>query len=100
MHVRTPSAALVAAVPVQYVVFDVPYLDRALTGNPWRRRRDLLDELGLAVAPVLAAPYFDHDPDTVMTAAREQGVEGVVSKRTDAAYQPGRRSPARGARPR
>lgn len=94
MHVRDPSAALVATVPVQYVVFDVPYLDRALTGNPWRRRREALDELGLDVAPVLTAPYFDHAPDTVMTAAQDQGLEGVVSKRVDAAYQPGRRSPA------
>jgi bifunctional non-homologous end joining protein LigD len=29
-----------------------------------------------------------------MAAAQEQGLDGVVSKRVDAAYQPGRRSPA------
>jgi bifunctional non-homologous end joining protein LigD len=94
MHVRNPSAALLAAVPVQYVVFDAPYLGRALTAQPWRDRRAALDELGLAGAPVVVAPYFDRRPDTVMAAAREQGLEGVVSKRVDAAYQPGRRSPA------
>jgi len=94
MHVRNPSATLLAAVPVQYVVFDVPYLDQALTSKPWQYRRGVLDELGLDVAPVMAAPYFDQGPDTVMTAARDQGLEGVVSKRADAPYQPGRRSPA------
>jgi bifunctional non-homologous end joining protein LigD len=45
MHVRNPSTTLLATVPVQYVVFDVPYLDRSLTGKSRRHRRDELDAL-------------------------------------------------------
>jgi bifunctional non-homologous end joining protein LigD len=93
MHVRTPSAALIAAAPVRYVVFDVLHLGRSLTARPWHERRAALDGLGLDAEPVTTGAAFPADPAAVLATARERGLEGVVSKRTDAAYQPGRRSP-------
>jgi bifunctional non-homologous end joining protein LigD len=43
MHVVLPSAHLLAAVPVQYYVFDVLALDgRDLTDQPYAARRDIL----------------------------------------------------------
>ncbi|GIG88348.1 non-homologous end-joining DNA ligase [Plantactinospora endophytica] len=93
MHVVAPSPALVASTPVRYVLFDLPRLDRPLLDRPWSVRRDALRELGLDHPRVTESPVFDRDPDSVMRAAREQGLEGVVSKRVDSRYQPGRRSP-------
>lgn len=94
MHVREPTEALVEAAPVRYVVFDLLYLGRSLVSKPWHDRRAALDGLGLDAPPVTVAAYFTSDPEAVLDTARERGLEGVVSKRTDAAYQPGRRSPA------
>ncbi len=93
MHVVKPSPTLVAATPVVYGVFDVLFLDEPLIARPWHERRAVLDGLGIDQQPVLVAPYFDSDPDAVMATARERGLEGVVSKRVDGTYHPGRRSP-------
>jgi bifunctional non-homologous end joining protein LigD len=94
MHVVAPSRTLIASAPVQYVVFDLLYLDRPIVNRPLSHRRAALERLPLDDPRVLLSPVFDRDPDAVMAAAREQRLEGVVSKRTDSAYQPGRRSPA------
>ncbi|MEV4758814.1 non-homologous end-joining DNA ligase [Micromonospora sp. NPDC049559] len=93
MHVISPSPALVASTPVRYVLFDLPRLDRPLLDRPWSARRDALLGLRLDHPGVLLSPVFERDPGDVMGAAREQGLEGVVSKRVDSRYQPGRRSP-------
>lgn len=94
MHLRRPPSALVAAVPVIYEVFDLLHLDGgATTALPYRQRRDLLAGLGLAGAYVRIPKHFIvADPAAVMTAARAQGLEGIVAKRLSAGYQPGRRS--------
>jgi bifunctional non-homologous end joining protein LigD len=94
MQLSTPSAALVSTVPVRYYAFDVLHLDGVPTmAEPYERRRELLAGLGLNGAAVRVPPHFvDVDPDAVMTAARAQGLEGIVVKRLSSAYQPGRRS--------
>jgi bifunctional non-homologous end joining protein LigD len=94
MHVISPSPSLLASAPVRYVVFDLLHLDRALIRRPWSERRAALERLGLDHPHVVVPPAFDRDPDVTMEAARRQGLEGVVSKRVDSEYQPGRRSPA------
>ncbi len=76
------------------VVFDLLELDgEPLVDEPLARRRELL---AAAVAPdsgaVIVSPAFD-DGEALLRAAEEQGLEGVLAKRLDARYQPGRRSP-------
>ncbi|MEV0713255.1 non-homologous end-joining DNA ligase [Asanoa sp. NPDC050611] len=93
MHVVSPSPALISGTPVVYGVFDVLFLDEPLTSRPWHERRAVLEDLGIDEQPILVAPYFETDPDAVMATARERGLEGVVSKRVDGTYHPGRRSP-------
>jgi bifunctional non-homologous end joining protein LigD len=92
MHVRSPSPALRTAVPVQYHVFDLLELDgEQIMTWPYRRRRELLAALGLDGATVRTSPVFDDGPAT-WTAAEAGGLEGVVAKRADAPYRPGKRS--------
>jgi bifunctional non-homologous end joining protein LigD len=56
------------------------------------RRRRLEALLDPAVDGVRLSPAFD-DGDALLAAAEAQGLEGVVAKRADAPYRPGRRTP-------
>ncbi|HCT81171.1 MAG TPA: DNA ligase [Micromonosporaceae bacterium] len=94
MHVVSPSPALIASAPVQYMVFDLMYLDRSLIAKPWSQRRARLEQLELNRLQVLTPPVFYSDPDAVMEAVKGQGMEGIVSKRNDSIYEPGKRSHA------
>ncbi|MBL7255847.1 non-homologous end-joining DNA ligase [Actinoplanes sp. LDG1-01] len=94
MHVSTPSPALVAGVPVFYYVFDLLALDgQDLTAQPYATRRDLLSGLGLVGEHIrVPARFANADGPTVLRAAELAGLEGVVAKRLDAPYRPGKRS--------
>jgi bifunctional non-homologous end joining protein LigD len=59
---------------------------------PYRERRALLDAAGLAGPNMTVPPWFDGGGADVLRASRDQGLEGVVAKRTESAYQPDRRS--------
>ncbi|MGB8649055.1 MAG: non-homologous end-joining DNA ligase [Mycobacteriales bacterium] len=90
MHVRRPVPALVARTPVAFVPFDVLHLrDRALLSLPYDDRRAVLEGLGLQVPPA-----FHGDGREVLDSTLARGLEGVVAKRRDSPYLPGRRSPA------
>ncbi|KUG51797.1 DNA ligase [Serinicoccus chungangensis] len=96
VHVGRGAAAerLAAARPATYVVFDLLRLDGLdLTALPWSSRREALEQLVEDVPGVQLSPVYD-DGAMLLTATREQHLEGVVSKRRDAAYHPGTRSTA------
>ena len=98
MHVRETSraAALAAALPVTYMIFDVLRADdEAVAAQPYAWRRAWLDGLAarLGASPRwLVPPSFDDGAATV-AASNELGLEGVVAKRLDAPYRAGLRSP-------
>jgi histidine kinase/ATP dependent DNA ligase-like protein len=96
MSAPRPSAALMRQVPVQFYLLDVLYAGgRSTLEIPYRHRRELLAELDLAGIPAKLPPYFvDTDGQLVLHAARRHGLAGVVAKRLDSRYQPGRRSRA------
>ncbi|HEX4250076.1 MAG TPA: histidine kinase [Pseudonocardia sp.] len=91
-----PSAALLRRTPVMFYLLDVLYLHgRSTLELPYRQRRELLAELDLSGLPAELPPYFlDTDGQTVLHAAERHGLAGVVAKRLDSRYQPGRRSRA------
>ncbi|GGJ89686.1 hypothetical protein GCM10010123_19350 [Pilimelia anulata] len=95
IHVRAPTAPLLRTVGVQYYVFDVLAVDGEPTvGWPYARRRELLDELGLDGGAVRTpAAFVGAEPAAAYDSAVEAGLEGVVCKRLDSPYRPGRRSP-------
>ena len=96
MHVADAARArrLVDTVPVTYLLFDVMHLDGHPTVDlPYDERRRLLESLALAGDHWATPPAFVDTPGSaVLDAARDQGLEGVVAKRRDGTYQPGRRS--------
>jgi bifunctional non-homologous end joining protein LigD len=96
MHVAHPDPRLVREVPVRYVVFDLLYLDGHLLFDvPYTDRRDLLRCMDLTAGPV-EVPSYLHAADEGQVAellefTREQELEGLVAKRLDSPYRPGRR---------
>lgn len=97
MHVSSPrtAAGMVATVPVTYLIFDVLHLRRrSLLPEPWRARRDELEDLALAGPSWATPPSFEGEGRGTLAAMQARGMEGVVAKRTDSAYHPGVRSKA------
>jgi len=81
-----------AGIPV-LVVFDLLELEsESLLDLPLAERRKRLEKIVGAGGGVLVSPQFD-DGAALLAAARQQGLEGVVAKKRDSQYQPGRRSP-------
>jgi bifunctional non-homologous end joining protein LigD len=95
MHVASPSAIrrLAQEEPVSYVIFDLLYLDGHTTIElPYRERRALLEELELRGPAWQTPAYHAGEGRELLAAAAEQHLEGVVAKRLDSPYRPGRRT--------
>jgi bifunctional non-homologous end joining protein LigD len=93
MHVASPSAIrrLAQEEPVSYVIFDLLYLDgRATIELPYRERRALLEGLELRGPAWQTPAYHAGEGRELLAAAAEQRLEGVVAKRLDSPYRPGR----------
>jgi bifunctional non-homologous end joining protein LigD len=91
---RVTALRRMKALPVQYFLFDVLYLDGKLTIDlPWTQRRALLESVAVR------GPFWELSParigegDAMLETARAHRLEGIVAKRVDSAYEPGRRSP-------
>jgi bifunctional non-homologous end joining protein LigD len=97
MHLSGESAVRRRAheIPAVYVVFDLLWLDgRSLMEEPYAERRGRLEALGLD-GPAWRTPgYHAGNGRELLEASREQGLEGIVAKRLDSPYEPGRRTPA------
>ena len=78
--------------PVTYVIFDLLHLDgHSLLEEPYRDRRRLLERLELAGESWQTPGYSTGDAATLLEASRAQDLEGLVLKRLDSRYMPGRR---------
>ncbi|MFF5037589.1 ATP-dependent DNA ligase [Nocardia salmonicida] len=93
MHAR-PTSALLDAIRVEFVVFDVLAVDGVSTmDQPYLARRELLRQLAIERGRIRVPPYWtDFDPAHLLDAAEQAGLEGVIAKRTDSVYRPGTRS--------
>lgn len=80
---------------VIYIVFDLLlYAGRDICALSWQSRRSRLEELWPQKGPVMLSPIFTIPRDRLLAAVTEIGLEGIVSKKVDAPYQPGTRSDA------
>ena len=83
--------------PVAYVVFDVLLDgDEALIHEAQHVRRAHLLQLLIPPVPhvLRVSDSLDGDATTLLAKARARGWEGVIAKRKDAVYEPGKRSRA------
>jgi bifunctional non-homologous end joining protein LigD len=81
--------------PVTYVLFDLLYLDgEDLTGQPYTRRRELLEGLGLDGESWQTPRYAVGQAEALLAASAARGLEGIVVKRLDSRYAPGKRNGA------
>lgn len=97
MGVVSPSSIRrkMQEIPVMYMIFDLLYLDNHTTMElPYTERRRLLKELGLTGPAWQTPAHHPGDGAALLEASRAQGLEGVVAKRLDGRYEPGRRSGA------
>ena len=82
-------------VPVTYVVFDLLELHgHDVIGLAYEDRRRLLDQSVEPGPHWLLSPWQAGGGAELLEASRVQGLEGVMAKRLDSPYLPGRRSPA------
>src|SRR5690625_2341910 len=82
-------------IPVRFTAFDILELDgRDLTGLSYDDRRRLLEgAIGDDASDYVdVPPAFDGDVQAAIDASRQWQLEGVVAKRKDSRYLPGRRS--------
>jgi bifunctional non-homologous end joining protein LigD len=81
--------------PVVYVVFDLLHLDgEDLTCEPYARRRELLEGLALSGESWQTPGHSVGHAKELLAASKEQGLEGVMLKRLDSVYAPGKRTGA------
>jgi DNA ligase D-like protein (predicted ligase) len=81
---------------IQYCVFDLLCWEgRDLSRLPLIERRELLKSLVVVRDKrIRVSDYVEAAPTDLLSAAREQGLEGIIGKRKDSPYQPGKRSGA------
>jgi bifunctional non-homologous end joining protein LigD len=95
MHLASDSAVRrrMKDIPVTYVIFDLLYLDGRLTlPLAYEDRRALLEELELAGPAWRTPAYHRGEGSALLEATRQHGIEGVIAKRLDRPYEPGRRA--------
>jgi bifunctional non-homologous end joining protein LigD len=79
--------------PVLYLPFDVLHLDgRSCLDLPYLRRRQRLRRLRLVGDSWRVPQHYVGDGADVLDAALANGLTGIVAKRLDSVYEPGRRS--------
>ena len=78
--------------PVHCYLFDVIYLDgRALIKEPIQRRQAWLKDLIKSKNAFRSSDVFE-DGESLYAAAERMGLEGIMAKRKDSIYTPGKRS--------
>jgi bifunctional non-homologous end joining protein LigD len=95
MHVSAPASVrrLAASMPVIYAIFDLLYLDgHSLVELPYRERRSRLEALQLTGPAWRVPAAHPGEGKLLLEATAKQGLEGVVAKRLDSRYEPGRRT--------
>ena len=81
---------------IQYYIFDLLcWKDRDLTRLPLIERRELLKSVvALHHKRIKISDYVEAAPEDLLSAVRAQELEGIIGKRKDSLYQPGKRSGA------
>jgi bifunctional non-homologous end joining protein LigD len=91
LGVRNPGADLLAAVPVYFYLFDVLWANgRDVRELPLRERKQVLRRLLSFGTPIRYTTHRTNNGEAYYGYACASGWEGLVVKRSDAPYRPGR----------
>jgi bifunctional non-homologous end joining protein LigD len=95
MHLASDSAVRrrMRDTPVTYVIFDLLYLDGHSTMPlAYEDRRRVLEALELEGPSWRTPAYHRGEGTALLEATRNLGIEGILAKRLDCPYEPGRRT--------
>jgi bifunctional non-homologous end joining protein LigD len=97
MHLKEPQSIqrLSAAMPAALILFDILVDgDEALIAEPWTERRArLVKRVGKRTSTHLhVTESIEGDGKRMLEKARRQGWEGIIAKRVDSSYEPGKRT--------
>ena len=94
-------AAATKDVPVRFIAFDILEATEkghsrtvSLLGRSYTERRNTLERVATPGKRLQVPQAFDTDLDAALEASQSLGLEGVMAKRRDSTYAPGRRSSA------
>ena len=91
LGVRDPGPALRAEVPVYIYLFDVLWADgHDVRPRPLLERKTVLHDLLSFGGPLRYAEHRDTDGEAYYREACQLGWEGLIAKRVDSPYRPGR----------
>ena len=91
LGVRHPGPDLRAEVPVYYYIFDVLWAgNRDMRPLPLRQRKQILRGLLTFAGPLRFTEHRDTDGEAYWREACAKGWEGIIAKRADSPYRPGR----------
>lgn len=95
MHLSTEAAvhARMNDVPVRFMAFDLIWHDgRSLVDVPYTERREALEALDVNGASWQTPAWRRGEGTALLHAAKAQALEGVMAKRLDSPYCPGKRT--------
>jgi bifunctional non-homologous end joining protein LigD len=88
-------AAGVRTRPVTYVIYDILFRrGRSLLSDPLHRRREALKQTVTSRGSIYVPGSLEAEGIAFFEAAQEKGLQGIVAKRLDSPYAPGRQHPA------
>jgi len=78
--------------PATYIVFDIlSYRDSVVIEKELMERKKLLEEIDMG-RQIVVSMYIDTHGEELFTAVIQKGLEGIVAKKKDSPYLPGKRS--------
>src|SRR6201981_4264647 len=79
--------------PTLYYVFDILWSDgEDLTGKPLLERKAVLERILKPTKGIQLGSYVEHEGKALFNLTKEKGMEGIIAKRKDSLYRPGKRT--------
>jgi DNA ligase D-like protein (predicted ligase) len=91
IHLTDPRRARATGIEIFYYLFDLLYFDNfEVSGLPLRQRKELLKDAFDFRDPLRFSEHRDRDGEKFFEEACAKGWEGLIAKRADSPYRPGR----------
>jgi len=93
MHAGPGKAEkLSKSIPVYYFMFDIVFYGEPVMNRTYLQRRKILAGLNISHPNYIIAPTYTGQGSVVLQAAKNHNMEGIICKKSDSVYEPGKRS--------